>query len=231
VALTACVRWNGLKELFAGDERFSENDTVVMGHRETKSQNEVEPQFLMRATATALVTILALSIVHISNYVEAKISTCIPGTACGIICAITFLVKKPLSKFSQWKRMQQAAKPLSSFTFQLLFASIGISANLGQALLSGPTCLSFSLWALSVHSIVMFCASLILRKTCLPTLRLEHVLVASNAAIGGPATAAAFCGQLGMMTSLSIAATMWGVVGYAIGTGIGVSLTRFLLQR
>lgn len=232
VGLTACGRGNGLKKLFAGDESCTDNDAVV-DHCEMKSQIEVQPaqqQLSRTATATALVTILALSIVQISNYVEAKMSAYIPGTACGIICAVTFLIKRPLSKFGQWKGMQQAAKPLSSWAFQLLFASIGISANLGQALVSGPTCLYFSLWALLVHSIVIFCASLVLRKTCLSALRLEHVLVASNAAIGGPATAAAFCGQLGI-ASLTIAATMWGVIGYAVGTGIGVSLTRFLLQR
>ena len=49
-----------------------------------------------------------------------------------------------------------------------------------------------------------------------------------NAAIGGPATAAAFCGQmrpdLGKLQGRTISATVWGVVGYAIGTIVGVSM-------
>ncbi|KAL7581364.1 hypothetical protein ACA910_021957 [Epithemia clementina (nom. ined.)] len=73
---------------------------------------------------------------------------------------------------------------------------------------------------------------------------LEDVLVASNAAIGGPATAAAFCGRIiprsdessttssssssSWLKGLTYAATVWGVVGYAIGTTIGVITYRLL---
>jgi uncharacterized membrane protein len=62
--------------------------------------------------------------------------------------------------------------------------------------------------------------------------RWEDVLIASNAAIGGPATAAAFCGQLAESNprkpGLTLAATVYGVVGYATGTTIGASLFRIL---
>ena len=67
-------------------------------------------------------------------------------------------------------------------------------------------------------------------------LRLANVLTASNAAIGGPATAAAFGGQVtgigtGEKRGLTVAATVWGVVGYAIGTTIGVALYRLLQAK
>jgi len=61
---------------------------------------------------------------------------------------------------------------------------------------------------------------------------LQHMLIASNAAIGGPATAAVFAGnscRLG--PEYVIAATFWGVFGYAIGTPIGVRIFRFLINR
>jgi hypothetical protein len=65
-------------------------------------------------------------------------------------------------------------------------------------------------------------------------LTLEDILVASNAAIGGPATAASFAGSFthisdAFRNALIISGTFYGVFGYAIGTSIGVSLTRILL--
>ena len=54
--------------------------------------------------------------------------------------------------------------------------------------------------------------------------------MASNAAIGGPATAATFAGQLAgsRKEELAIAGTFWGVVGYGFGTTIGFLLYRVL---
>jgi uncharacterized membrane protein len=57
-------------------------------------------------------------------------------------------------------------------------------------------------------------------------LGLRHALIASNAAIGGPATASAFAAGAGF-AELTIAAALWGVVGYAIGTNVGYATGRF----
>jgi uncharacterized membrane protein len=94
----------------------------------------------------------------------------------------------------------------------------------------GPACLVFSLWALLVHLIVVVVGSLPLR------VELEDVWIASNAAIGGPATAAAFCNRMKnnsngdnnqlLQGRTMVAATVWGVVGYAIGTTLGVAIYR-----
>lgn len=66
-----------------------------------------------------------------------------------------------------------------------------------------------------------------------PSLDLEDVWIASNAAIGGPATAAAFCGRMknrdpNKLQGRTISATVWGVVGYAIGTIVGVNMYRMV---
>ena len=63
------------------------------------------------------------------------------------------------------------------------------------------------------------------------SLDLEDVWIASNAAIGGPVTAAAFCSRMKKrdpykLQGRTIAATVWGVVGYAIGTFLGVLAYR-----
>ena len=64
---------------------------------------------------------------------------------------------------------------------------------------------------------------------------LEEVWIASNAAIGGPATAAAFVMNCmkgktvqddELLQGRTIAATVWGVVGYAVGTMLGVAMYK-----
>lgn len=66
----------------------------------------------------------------------------------------------------------------------------------------------------------------------------EEVLVASNAGIGGASTAAAFAGNLGedrvsadRKRGLIYAGTVWGVIGYALATPIGVTVTKMLATR
>ena len=115
---------------------------------------------------------------------------------------------------------------LSEFYFLFLFASIGASADLSAALASGPACLFISFHALVIHLLGTLLGTLAARnKNVDPKMQLEDVLVASNAAIGGPATAAAFCGRLvgPRQRALTYAATVWGVFGYAIGTTLGIA--------
>jgi uncharacterized membrane protein len=125
----------------------------------------------------------------------------------------------------------------SQVLFLMLFASIGVTADFGSAFRAGPGCLVLSLLAVLVHvAVVIGGASFWNRAVthyqqpskghffALPSIGLEQVLIASNAAIGGPATAAAWAGQRAPQWAL--AATVWGVVGYATGTTLGVWFYR-----
>jgi uncharacterized membrane protein len=166
-----------------------------------------------------------------------------------------------------WKPFGAAANPLSEFFFLSFFASIGIAANLSSALSMGPACLLFSAVALAVHVVGTVGGCLLWKQLVTRGLaaaiaavesrsngnhsssaltkllrlvgdvELEDVWIASNAAIGGPATAAAFCGARmtkrspGKLRGRTISATVWGVVGYAIGTVLGVGMFRLLGGR
>ena len=52
---------------------------------------------------------------------------------------------------------------------------------------------------------------------------IDEALVASNACVGGPATAAAFASAT-RREDLVVPAVVWGTVGYACGTGLGMAL-------
>eukprot|EP00978_Attheya_sp_CCMP212_P024718 scaffold78155_cov60-Attheya_sp.AAC.1 len=142
--------------------------------------------------------------------------------------------------------VREVTPGMSELCLYGLFASIGTSAHWGQALQRGPSCLAFAGLALLVHVMTVIFGTLGVTKWYSYSknnnnaggggdIGLEHVAVASNAAIGGPATAAAFAGTLhkqdpDQQRSLIVAATLWGVVGYAIATNIGITLTQSLLS-
>ena len=84
------------------------------------------------------------------------------------------------------------------------------------------TAAAFSATALAVHVALAVGASLLLTRCSL-----DEALVASNAAIGGPGTAAAFAAAIGR-PELVLSAAVWGTVGYAGGTTLGVAVWRVL---
>jgi uncharacterized membrane protein len=138
-----------------------------------------------------------------------------------------------------YQDVRRVSGALSTYCFLLVFAAMGMSMDVPAALRGGPACLLFSLASLLVHAAITLVVCCFLawwqRSAQFPSdyiVRWEDALIASNAAIGGPATAAAFCGQLPesnpRKAGLTLAATVYGVVGYAIGTTIGLTLFRIL---
>jgi uncharacterized membrane protein len=208
-----------LESNYAGTSKPMDSPTTT-----TTAQRRVS--LFQKTRAIVLVSGLALAIVQVAVRVERAVSNIIPGTACAVIAVLTPVIQRFLPSQNQLvTEMKEVAAPLAEWCFLCLFASIGMSANLGQALRSGPSCLLFSLTALMVHVVIVFSGSLRIGS------RLEDVLVASNAAVGGPATAAAFSGRIPKSprsNGLFMAATVWGVVGYAVGTTIGVTMYRAL---
>jgi uncharacterized membrane protein len=191
-------------------------------------------QHAIRWLAFVCVTTLALGIVAVSSHFERLVSPIIPGAGCAAIALLSSIVQPILSRQqdSLTKQMIRVSSCLSEFCLQLLYASMGVSCQLGRVLLQGPACFLFSLFALSIHIGIAFAGSILAMRWFRVPLLLEDVLIASNAAIGGPATAAAFAGTLKSprQRGLILAGTFWGVTGYAVGTTIGVALYKILRQ-
>lgn len=181
-------------------------------------------------------------IVQIANRVEDVVGRFIPGSACALIAIVAPLLNSLVQAKDFWKPFSTAATVWSDFFFLSFFASIGVAANMSSALSMGPACLLFSIIALTVHVLGTVFGCLLWKKVMAifysgggsaPSLDLEDVWIASNAAIGGPATAAAFCGRMknrdpNKLQGRTISATVWGVVGYAIGTIVGVNMYRMV---
>lgn len=208
----------------------------------SSSQSNLKSLFL---TSIPLLT-STFFIVQLANRVEDILGRVIPGTACAFIALVAPLLNSLVQAKDFWKPFSKAATVWSDFFFLSFFASIGVAANLSSALSMGPACLLFSAIALVVHVVGTVFGCLLWKKVMMaffrarrgrgnvaPSLDLEDVWIASNAAIGGPATAATFCGQMkkrdpNKLQGRTISATVWGVVGYAIGTVVGVSMYRMI---
>ncbi len=104
-----------------------------------------------------------------------------------------------------------------------MFVSIGAGAGSFTALLDTGSLVAFVTILLGVHLGVV---CLVGRSLC--KLRWQPLLIASNANVGGPATAAAMAAARGWTHQLQ-PALITGSFGYAIGTPLGCAMGGLLL--
>ena len=208
-------------------------------------------------TAIILACIISISSVLTATDLEKKINnvTNIPGSMCAFLAVLGLVAERligmglnQMKKASSTKasylvrsleKVAVVSPKLSNICFYLLFASVGTTADITSAIGSGPKALTFASLALVIHCAFVLVGSFVggrLFRGKLPQSTLQEVLTASNAAIGGPSTAAAFAADLVPTTlsqlrrSLILGATVWGVFGYAIGTATGVMLAKALMR-
>jgi len=107
---------------------------------------------------------------------------------------------------------------------QVFFASIGASGSLGVVLSQAPLLFLFSLTQISVHLAVILAAGRVLG------IGRKDVLLASNANVGGPTTAAGMAWTKGWRSSL-VPALLVGIFGYAIATFVSIGLGYSTLRH
>ena len=115
----------------------------------------------------------------------------------------------------------QGGEALGSALMLIFFAVIGVSSNLVGALSLGLNVVPFLLIQLTVHIVILVTLG---RASGLST---QSMLIASNANIGGPATAAAMAATRGWGGMVQ-PALLTGSLGYAIGTSVGLATARIL---
>jgi uncharacterized membrane protein len=190
--LSISLDWKWLRSKFRGssDEMTTVHNTNddLSTSAETNEDNGSPVSIPSQLLASIPLLSLTYLIVHMANAVEAFLGKWIPGTACAVIALVAPIVNSLVNKIKWWRPFSKVAKPIADFLFLSFFASIGIGSNLKSALHMGPACLIFSGLALSIHVLISTFGSMLWKNA-----ELEDVWIASNAAIGGPATAAAFC--------------------------------------
>jgi uncharacterized membrane protein len=104
---------------------------------------------------------------------------------------------------------------------QVFFAVIGASASVGLVLRHGSMLFVFAIVILTIHLGVILVAGRLLR------LDLAEIVIASNANMGGPTSAAAMA-VARRWDTLVIPAILCGTLGYATATFVGVAVGHWL---
>jgi uncharacterized membrane protein len=104
---------------------------------------------------------------------------------------------------------------------QFFFAAIGASANIGVVLRVGPMLFVFAALILTIHLATILGVGRLLK------LDLAEIVIASNANMGGPTTAAAMA-VARRWQALVIPAILCGTLGYAVATFVGVAVGHWL---
>ena len=142
----------------------------------------------------------------------------IKGTGILIITAIIVIVA---SLFPKQLGAIKGADKIGTLLMQVFFAAIGASANIIVVLKVGPVLFVFAAVILTVHLLFLLTAGKIFK------LDLAEIVIASNANMGGPTTAAAMA-VARKWKALVIPAILCGTLGYAVATFIGVAVGYWL---
>jgi uncharacterized membrane protein len=133
---------------------------------------------------------------------------------------------RPVTVFA-WSNCKSASPrcagtgALAAWLFALFFATIGAATGGAAAFSSGGAVLAFIALQLAVHTLVTFAGASALG------IPLPVAVVASNAAVGGPGTAAAMATAQGWKGLVPIAVFL-GSLGYAVGTGMGLAVFQLI---
>ncbi|KAL4457787.1 hypothetical protein ABPG75_012652 [Micractinium tetrahymenae] len=115
----------------------------------------------------------------------------------------------------------RGAECLGGAAMMLFFATIGASAGSLQVLGGCGWLLVFIMLQLSIHLAICLAGGRLLH------LPMQAILIASNANVGGPATAAAMASAKGWAHMVQ-PAMLTGALGYAVATGIGIAVGGWL---
>ncbi len=143
------------------------------------------------------------------------------GMASSGILFVTALIVALATVFPQWLGELAGAHEIGVLLMQVFFAAIGASASIVLVINHGAMLFVFAIAILTVHLMFILVAGKILR------LDLAEIVIASNANMGGPTSAAAMA-VARRWEALVIPAILCGTLGYATATFVGVAVGHWL---
>ena len=178
----------------------------------TETVDDAPPPTLLGMTAA-----LALSAGLCAAGFACEALTGFAGSGILFLTAFTVVLATGLPSVN---RLGGAAE-VGTLLMYVFFAVIGASAHIGTVLRVGPVLFVFAALILTIHLAVLLLSCRVLRVD------LAEALIASNANMGGPTTAAAMA-VARHWRALVTPAILVGTLGYAVGTFVGVAVARLL---
>lgn len=174
---------------------------------------------------------IAVSVASISNILAEYISVLIPRTNAfleminsmlgNMYLIMTTLMLIIATVFSKQLEEINGAEEIGTFFIYVFFVTLGVPASISEIVKNGVFILLFCLLAVSIHIIV----TLLLGKVF--KFKLDELLLASNACVGGPTTAVAMAIAKGW-NSLIVPTMLAGIWGYILGNYAGILVGNIL---
>jgi uncharacterized membrane protein len=193
-------------------ERHLENHDAAASDPSATSASAGPFRLTETATAVALAAILCAVGYGLASLLGVSSTAILIVTALAVTLATLFPGR--LSRLS-------GAQEVGTLLMMVFFAVIGATANVGVVIREGPVLFVFAGLILLVHLAVILIAGKLLR------LDLAEIVIASNANMGGPTTAAAMA-TARHWTTLVTPAILCGTLGYAVATFIGAAVGNWL---
>ncbi|MFQ3544961.1 DUF819 family protein [Halobacillus rhizosphaerae] len=137
---------------------------------------------------------------------------------------LTTLTMITVTVFPKYFESIQGAQEIGTYLIYIFFVVIGIPASIMLIFQNAPLLLVFVFIVVLSNMLMSFLLGKVFNFS------LEEVIVASNANIGGPTTAAAMAiakGWTKLVIPILLVGTLGYIVGNYIGTGIGVWFSSF----
>ena len=185
-----------------------------------KNPNDETYQITMERIAISVLIAVVIASVGslISDFIQKVYSTRM-STSILIITVLAVLVANLFPK--RLKKLEDTAFSIGLWMMYVFLAAIGASTNLSDMLHVGPAVLAFYLIIMFFHFIFLVSLSKLFK------LDVYEVIISSAANIMGPSVAAPMAASLGQK-KLITPAILVGILGYVIGTFIGVSIAMAL---
>ena len=174
------------------------------------------------AQALAIAFVIAAVAVKCSGMLKATTDNKLVQSVFGNpFVLITILTCTVTTLFHRWTDRIHGADELGIYFLYVFFFVIGLRADLWQVVLNVPVLFAFCL----VMAVINLAFTLGIGR--LLRLNLEELLLASNATLGGPPSAAAMAISKGW-SNLVLPGLLAGLWGYIIGTFVGILVTEVL---
>lgn len=114
-------------------------------------------------------------------------------------------------------RRMEGSLQLGTLALHLFFAVLGIGSRVQEILAVGVEVFYFAALVVLIHGVVFLTLARLFR------FGIDTAVIASQAAVGGPSTAMALAVARGR-TDLTLPSAMAGLLGYAVGTYVGLAV-------
>ncbi len=174
---------------------------------------------------------IAFSVASLSNLLSEFISSVIPTSNILLKMAnsifgnmyliMTTLMLIVATVFSKQLEEINGAEEIGTFLIYLFFVVLGVPASISEIIKNGAFILVFCILAVFIHLVVTLGVGKLFK------FKLDELLLASNACIGGPTTAVAMAIAKGW-NSLIVPTMIAGVWGYVLGNYAGIIVGNVL---